>query len=116
MADLGGWLGVGWWEALELVSEEVDAEPLAEACSTAASRSVTVSNFVERPETREMSCWSSDGWLVLFILSWVESCRWNEEPVASALPMRRRRLAWSWGRLRGLAGGLQVVQELWLVW
>ena len=109
-------MGIGWWEALELVREEVDVEPLAEACSTAASRSVTVSNLVERPETREMSCWSSDGWFVLFIMSWVESCRWKEEPVARALPMKRRRLAWSWGRLRGLSGGLQVVLVLGLGW
>ena len=61
MVGLGGCLGIRWYEALELVREEVDADPLAEACSTADSRSVTVSNLVERPETREMSCWSSDG-------------------------------------------------------
>jgi len=67
MISLGDCLGVGWYEALELVRDEVDANPLAEACSTVDSRFVTVSSFVERPETREMSCWSSDGCLALFV-------------------------------------------------
>ena len=62
LLELGSGVGVGWCEAFELVREDVDADPVAEACSTAASQSLTVSSLVERSETREMSCWISVGW------------------------------------------------------
>ena len=61
LLKLGGWPGASWWEVFELVREDVDVDPVAEACPTAASRSLTVSSLVERPEMREMSYWTSVG-------------------------------------------------------
>jgi len=105
---LGGDLEAGWQETLESAREDMDANPLIDACSTAESWSVTVFSLVDRLETKEISCCSSVGWfgwLIMLEMRLVWTCRRVDEPDAKAIVIQRKHFDLDWECLNWSFGG-----------